>query len=156
MPWDIWWGEWRKSDDRRPIGDTLVCYTIWPVRPRESGVLAMKPQKPWDGPKRKKKSKPGDISKRYTLPAAAVEAIREAAAEYRSRGRVVQVATELLTRMDPPPTPEPALGEMQRMTYRIPQRTVDLIEELAKTSYDNDRAQVFAAGVKAIKMKKIK
>ena len=116
----------------------------------------MKPQKPWDGAKRKKKNKPGDISKRYTLPAAAVEAIREAAAEYRSRGRVVQVAAELLTRMDPPPTPDPALGEMQRMTYRIPQRTVDLIEELARTSYNNDRAQVFAAGIKAIKMKKIK
>ena len=64
----------------------------------------MKPQKPWEGPKRKKKSKSGDISKRYTLPAAAVEAIREAAAEYRSRGRVVQVAAELLTRMDPPPS----------------------------------------------------
>ena len=49
-----------------------------------------------------------------------------------------------------------ALGEMRRMTYRIPQRTVDLIEELAQTSYNNDRAQVFAAGIKAIKMKKIK
>jgi hypothetical protein len=118
--------------------------------------MAMKPQKPWEGPKRKKKSKSGDISKRYTLPATTVEAIREAAAEYRSRGRVVQVAAELLTRMDPPPTPDPALGEMQRMTYRIPQRTVDLIEELARTSYNNDRAQVFAAGVKAIKMKKLK
>ena len=116
----------------------------------------MKPQKPWDGAKRKKKNKPGDISKRYTLPAAAVEAIREAAAEYRSRGRVVQVAAELLTRMDPPPTPEPTLGEMRRMTYRIPQRTVDIIEELAKSTYNNDRAQVFTAGVKAIKMKKIK
>jgi hypothetical protein len=118
--------------------------------------MAMKPQKPWEGPKRKKKNKSGDISKRYTLPAAAVEAIREAAAEYRSRGRVVQVAAELLTRMDPPPVPDPALGEMRRMTYRIPQRTVDLIEELARTSYNNDRAQVFAAGIKAIKMKKLK
>ena len=116
----------------------------------------MKPQKPWDGAKRKKKSKPEDISKRYTLPAAVVEEIREAAGEYRSRGRVVQVAAELLTRMDPPPAPDPALGEMRRMTYRIPQRTVDLIEELARTSYNNDRAQVFAAGIKAIKMKKLK
>ena len=42
------------------------------------------------------------------------------------------------------------------MTYRIPQRTVDLIEELARTSYNHDRAQVFAAGIKAIKMKKLK
>ena len=57
----------------------------------------MKPQKPWESQKRKKKNKAGDISKRYTLPAAAVEAIREAAGEYRSRGRVVQVAAELLS-----------------------------------------------------------
>ena len=121
----------------------------------------MKNAKPWEGPKNKKKKKsgkpgPSDVSKRYTLPAAAVDAIREAAAEYRSRGRVVQVAAELLTRMDPPPAPDPEPGEMRRMTYRIPQRTVDIIEELAKSSYNNDRAQVFAAGVKAIKMKKIK
>ena len=33
---------------------------------------------------------------------------------------------------------------------------MNLIEELAQTSYNNDRAQVFAAGIKAIKMKKIK
>jgi hypothetical protein len=60
----------------------------------------MKSQKPWESPKGKKKGKSGkpgsgDVSKRYTLPAAAVEAIKEAAAEYRSRGRVVQVAAEL-------------------------------------------------------------
>ena len=121
----------------------------------------MKAAKPWEGPKSKKRGKPekpgpADVSKRYTLPAAAVEAILEAAAEYRSRGRVVQVAAELLTRMDTPPAPDPEPGEMRRMTYRIPQRTVDIIEELAKSSYNNDRAQVFAAGVKAIKMKKIK
>jgi hypothetical protein len=121
----------------------------------------MKDAKPWDRPKNKKHKKPGtsgakDVSKRYTLPASAVEAIRNAAAEYRSRGRVVQVAAELLARMDPPPAPDPEPGEMQRMTYRIPQRTVDIIEELAKSNYNNDRAQVFAAGVKAIKMKKIK
>ena len=121
----------------------------------------MKAQKPWEGTKGKKKRKSGkpdsgDVSKRYTLPAAAIEAIREVAAEYRSRGRVVQVAAELLTRMDPPPAPDPAPGEMRRMTYRIPRRTVDIIEELAKTNYNNDRAQVFAAGIKAIRMKKIK
>ena len=121
----------------------------------------MKDAKPWERPKNKKRRKPAkpgpaDVSKRYTLPASAVEAIREAAAQYRSRGRVVQVAAELLTRMDPPPAPDPEPGEMRRMTYRIPQRTVDILEELAKSNYDNDRAQVFAAGVKAIKMKKIK
>jgi hypothetical protein len=118
-------------------------------------------KKPWQGAKvekKKKAGKPGsgDVSKRYTLSSTAVEAIKEISGEYRSRGRVVQVAAELLTRMDPPPAPDPALGEMRRMTYRIPRRTVDLIEELARTSYNNDRAQVFAAGIKAIRMKKLK
>jgi hypothetical protein len=121
----------------------------------------MKAAKPWERPRSKKRKKSGnpdagDVSKRYTLPASAVEAIREASAAYRSRGRVVQVAAELLTRMDPPPAPDPEPGEMKRMTYRIPRRTVDIIEELARTSYNNDRAQVFAAGVKALNMKKIK
>jgi len=121
----------------------------------------MKAAKPWERPKSKKRGNPGkpgpgDVSKRYTLPVAAVEAIREAAAEYRSRGRVVQVAVELLARMDPPPAPDPEPGEMRRMTYRIPQRTVDIIEELSKPNYNTDRAQGFTARVKAIKMKKTK
>jgi len=124
----------------------------------------MKDAKPWDRPKSKKHKKPGtsgtsgsrDVSKRYTLPASALEAIRNVAAEYRSRGRAVQVAAESLRRMDPSTAPNPAPGEMQRMTYRIPQRAVDIIEELGKSKDNNDRAQVFASGVKAIKMKKIK
>src|SRR3954453_7093413 len=124
-------------------------------------MKASKPAKPWERPKRKKPGKSakpehGDASKRYTLPGAAVEAIKLAAAEYRSRGRVVQVAAELLARMDPLPAPDPNPGEMRRMTYRIPRRTVDIIEEIAKSNYNNDRAQVFAAGIKVIKMKKIK
>ena len=90
-----------------------------------------------------------------SLPLSVVEEIRKAAPDYRSHGRVLQVATELLVRMDPLPAPDPEPGEKTRMTYRIPQRTANIIEELAKANYNNDRSQVFSACVKAIKTKKI-
>ena len=120
----------------------------------------MKVSKPWERPKSKKKKKsqkvgPSDVSKRYSLPLSVVEEIRKAAPDYRSHGRVLQVATELLVRMDPLPAPDPEPGEKTRMTYRIPQRTANIIEELAKANYNNDRSQVFSACVKAIKTKKI-
>ncbi len=121
----------------------------------------MKASKPWEQPKRgkrKKANKAGlsDVSKRYSLPRWVVDEIKKAAPDYRSQGRVLQVATELLVRMDslPPPDPEPI--EMTRMTYRIPQRTANIIEDLAKTNYNDDRAQVFSACMKAIKSKKLK
>ena len=123
----------------------------------------MKASKPWERPKSKKnkkkkksqKSGPSDVSKRYSLPLSVVEEIRKAAPEYRSQGRVLQVAAELLVRMEPLPAPDPEPGEKTRMTYRIPQRTANIIEELAKSNYNNDRSQVFSACVKAIKTKKI-
>jgi hypothetical protein len=120
----------------------------------------MKASKPWERPqsskkKKSKKSGPTDVSKRYSLPLSVVEEIRKAAPDYRSQGRVLQVATELLVRLDPLPAPDPEPGEKTRMTYRIPQRTANIIEELAKSNYNNDRSQVFSACVKAIKTKKI-
>jgi hypothetical protein len=120
----------------------------------------MKPVKPWERPKSKrkrkpKKSGPSDVSKRYTLPESVVQAIKKAAAEYRTQGRVLQIATELLVRMDPVPAPDPEPGENTRMTYRIPQRTANIIDELAKSNYNNDRSQVFSACIKAINTKKI-
>jgi hypothetical protein len=121
----------------------------------------MKSAKPWEQPKKKKRKKsarprPEALARRYTLPAWAMEEIKKAAPEYQSHGRVLQVAMEILTRMETPPPPDPQPGDMAQMTYRIPPRTVDLIEELAKSQYNNDRPQVFAAGMKALKMKKIK
>ena len=120
----------------------------------------MKPSKPWERPKSKRKKKPkksgpSDVSKRYTLPESVVQAIKKAAAEYRTQGRVLQIATELLVRMDPLPAPDPEPGENARMTYRIPQRTANIIDELAKSNYNNDRSQVFSACIKAINTKKI-
>ncbi|HEV2961572.1 MAG TPA: hypothetical protein VG649_07090 [Candidatus Angelobacter sp.] len=120
----------------------------------------MKPLKPWERPKSKKKKKPkkrgpADVSKRYTLPASVVQEIKRAAAEYRTQGRLLQIATELLIRMDPLPAPDPEPGENTRMTYRITQRTANIIDELAKSNYNGDRSQVFSACIKAIHTKKI-
>ena len=56
-------------------------------------------------------------------------------------------------KVSPPPDPEP--GESTRMTYRIPKRTANIIDELAKSNYNNDRSQVFSACIKAINSKKI-
>ena len=123
----------------------------------------MKASKPRERPKSKKskqkkksqKSGPWDVSKQYSLPLSVVEEIRKAVPDYRSHGRGLQVATEFLVRMDPLPAPDPEPGEKTRTTYRIPQRTANIIEELAKANYNNDRSQVFSACVKAIKTKKI-
>ena len=122
----------------------------------------MKPLKPWERRKsktrKKKPRKPGpsDVSKRYTLPLAVVEEIKKAAAEYRTQGRVLQIAAELLVRMESLPPADPEPGENTRMTYRIPQRTANIIDELAKSNYNNDRSQVFSACIKAINAKKIR
>jgi hypothetical protein len=121
----------------------------------------MKASKPWEQLKRRKKKKPrnagpSDVSKRYSLPRWVVEEIKKVAPEYRSKGRLLQVGMELLVRMDSLPAPDPEPIEMTRMTYRIPHRTAYIIEDLAKTNYNDDRAQVFSACMKAIKSKKIK
>lgn len=135
-----------------PEADTPLC--SYP------GNAAMKSLKPWEQLKSKKKKKPkkrgpADVSKRYTLPAAVVQEIKRAALEYRTQGRLLQIATELLVRMDPLPPPDPEPGESTRMTYRIPQRTANIIDELAQSHYNGDRSQVFSACIKAIHMKKI-
>jgi hypothetical protein len=120
----------------------------------------MKAPRPWEQPKSRKKKKPAksgpaDVSKRYSLPLAVMQEIKKAAPLYRSQGRVLQVATELLVRMETLPAPDPDPGEKTRMTYRIPRRTADIIEELAQARYNDDRSQVFSACIKAIQAKKI-
>jgi hypothetical protein len=96
------------------------------------------------------------VAKRYTVPAIAVDEIKKAGPIYGSQGRALQVATEMLIRMDKPPAPVSQNPELTRMTFRIHRRTAELIEALSKARYNNDRGQVFTACVKVLKMKKIK
>jgi hypothetical protein len=118
--------------------------------------------KPWEKPRSKKKKKRGkpdpstDVAKRYTLPASVVGEIREKAHEYGSQGRVLQVAAELLLRVESPPAAESEPFEKARMTYRIPRRTAEIIDALSEANYNADRVQVFAACMKVLKMKRIK
>lgn len=101
----------------------------------------------------------GDIEpttpKSYTLPFAALLEIRRVAREYGSQGRALQVAAELLVRMKKPPTVAPADPDtLVRMTYKLTPRTIRLIDELARTHYDN-AGQAIAACLKTLSMKKI-
>src|SRR5260221_12098542 len=100
--------------------------------------------------------KPADeltVAKRYTsIPASVVKEIRKASRIYGSQGRALQVATEILIRMRRRPLlPPESTSIVTQMTYKLVPRTVELIDELADTVYEN-RQQVFAACVEALKM----
>lgn len=104
----------------------------------------------------KTRNSPNIVAKRYTVPAAAVDEIKKAGPIYGSQGRALQIATEMLIRMEKPPAPESEEPELTRMTFRIHRRTAQLIDMLSKIKYNNDRGQVFTACVKVLKMKRIK
>lgn len=96
------------------------------------------------------------MAKRYTsIPASVVKEIRKASKTYGSQGRALQVATEILIRMRKRPLlPPESNSVVTKMTYKLVPRTVELIDELADTVYEN-RQQVFFACVEALKMKDI-
>jgi hypothetical protein len=104
----------------------------------------------------KNRNSPHIVAKRYTVPAVVVDEIKKAAPNYGSQGRALQVATEMLIRMERPPEPDQLTPELTRMTFRIHKRTAQLIDLLSKLKYNNDRGQVFTACVKVLKMKRIK
>ncbi len=126
----------------------------------------MKPRKTKDKKKSRKPPKlaprrrgQGDVApttpKSYTLPFPVVLEIRRAVKDYGSQGRALQVASEILTRMRKPPSVEPVDPEMlMRMTYKLTPRTIQLIDELARTQYGS-AGQAIAACIKTLKMKKI-
>jgi len=92
--------------------------------------------------------------KSYTVPFSAIVELRQAVGEYGSQGRALQVATELAIRMRKPPlVDEPKPEEMIRMTYKLLPRTIQLIEELAKSEYGTT-GRAIAGCVKALKIKK--
>lgn len=93
------------------------------------------------------------VAKRYTsIPASAVKEFRKFSKTYGSQGRALQVATELLIRMRKRPLLLPESNSVvTQMTYKLVPRTVELIDELADSVYEN-RQQVFAACVEALKM----
>jgi hypothetical protein len=110
----------------------------------------------WRRKRRIPENKPSTlIAKSYTVPIAAAEEIKEAASLYGSQGRVLLAATEILIRLDKLPPPE-SEQPTSRVTFRLQARTIQLIDSLSKQNYNNNVAQVFAACVRILKMKKIK
>lgn len=104
-------------------------------------------------PRRRKSAEELTVAKRYTsIPASVVKEIRKASKMYGSQGRALQVATEILIRMRKRPLlPPESNSVITQMTYKLVPRTVELIDELADTVYEN-RQQVFFACVEALKM----
>ncbi|MBZ5534211.1 MAG: hypothetical protein LAO20_22525 [Acidobacteriia bacterium] len=96
---------------------------------------------------------------KYTVTVDTAKAIKKAAPTYGSQGRALQVATEMLIRMENPPEPDPApepLRDVVRVSMRLRKRTYQLIRKLSEMKYDHDTGKVIAACVKVLKMKKIK
>jgi len=95
-------------------------------------------------------------AKSYTIPFSVRLEIRKMAPEYGSQGRAIQVGSELLLRMINLPAAElpEALNQMVRTTYKLPPRTIKVIDELAHTEYDS-AGEVITASMKTLKMKKI-
>lgn len=89
-------------------------------------------------PKRKPIPKtPLTVSKTYRLHPSIIEAIKRLAPKYGSRGRTLQVGTELLVRRTKPiklPAELVKADCVGAATYKLVPRTIDLIEQLA-TSY---------------------
>lgn len=95
------------------------------------------------------------VPKSYTLPFNAILELRRAAADYGSQGRALQVGSEIAIRMKrPPAVGEPDPDTLMRMTYKLPPRTIQVIDELAKTEYGNT-GKAIAACVEALKIKKL-
>jgi hypothetical protein len=101
----------------------------------------------------------GDVEpttpKSYTLPYYVILELRKLAAEYGSQGRALQVATEITMRLRKPPSVNPPDPDtLMRMTYKLTPRTIRLIDELARTQYD-DAGQAISACLKTLSMKKL-
>jgi len=101
----------------------------------------------------------GDIEpttpKSFTLPYFVILDLRKMAREYGSQGRALQVATEIATRLrKPPAVTRPDPDTLMRMTYKLTPRTIRLIDELARTHYE-DAGQAIEGSLKTLEMKKI-
>jgi hypothetical protein len=105
--------------------------------------------------RRGKSDTPGTEAKTYKLPLAIILEIRKAAAIYGSQGRAVQVGSEILTRIGRSlAVPQCDPRSIQRRTYKLVPRTIEVIQQLSETEYE-DSGQVLAACVEALKLTKV-
>lgn len=94
---------------------------------------------------------------RYTVTVDTAKAIKKSVPTYGSQGRALQVATEMLIRMQNPPGMEGEDEDLPvvRVSVRLHRRTYELIRRLAE-NYGDNPGQVIAACMKVLKMKTIK
>jgi hypothetical protein len=98
---------------------------------------------------------PGTEPKTYKLPLAVILEIRKVASLYGSQGRALQVGSEILVRMAKPlAVPQANPESIRRMTYKLAPRTIEIIQKLSETTYD-DPGQALAACVKALRLKNL-
>ena len=98
---------------------------------------------------------PATEPKTYELPFDVILEIRKMASIYGSQGRAVQVGSELLVRLPKPisvPQRDPA--SFKRRSYKLSPRTIEVIQQLSETEYENP-GQVLAASMKILKVKKL-
>ncbi len=104
--------------------------------------------------KRGESDTPATAPKKYVLPFSVLLSIRKVASEYGSQARALQVGSELLIRMRQPLPLLMEKEQMVRTTYKLVPRTIELIDKLSGTMYEDD-AHVLAACVEALKIKKL-
>src|SRR5258708_30589539 len=95
---------------------------------------------------------------KYTVTAQTARAIKKAAPTYGSEGRALQVATEMLIRMENLPVAEPEppnCPNLVRLSMRLHKRTYRLIRELSSLKYGDDRGQAIPPCRKYLNMKRI-
>lgn len=94
---------------------------------------------------------------KYTVTADTAKAIKKSVPTYGSQGRALQVATEMLIRMEDPPAPEGAEQKVPvvRVSVRLHRRTYELIRRLSER-YGDNTGEVIEACMKVLKMKRIK
>lgn len=120
-----------------------------PSRQKDKKTAKLKPRR------RGEPDTPGTEPKTYNLPLSVILEIRKAASLYGSQGRAVQVGSELLVRLAKPlsvPQPDPA--SIRRRTYKLAPRTIEVIQKLSESEYENP-GQVLAACIKALKLKNL-
>jgi hypothetical protein len=126
-----------------------------PRKPNSPSKPNLNPEPARRGPGRPAGDTPPTVPKSYTLPFPVVLEIRRAKKEYGSQGRVLQVGSELLSRLTKKPSvPVSDPDSLVRMTYKLVPRTIQLIDDLARTVY-GDEGRAIAACVEALKRKKI-
>jgi len=105
----------------------------------------------------KKRDSASVVVTKYTVDEQTAREIRKAGPVYGSQGRALQIATEMLIRMEEPPAAQPLPAKPSvRVSMRVHKRTHVLIHDLARAKYNDDPGQVIAACVKVLKMKRIK